>query len=181
MESARIGKRHFVCQKHSVVCCPWSSLGFLCNFFHWKFIFTRAIQPYIQNSSTKRSCKSRLITLFQFIVKLPIPFLLCSHFYILILLYYLENLDGSQHRQLPHLLQGVLVLLIYYSRVQNKHTPMLINFLTFFQGLRPYSGLHRAYLSNISKRYKWSYAYSFCQIFQGLCLFKGVRLFRTLE
>ena len=57
----------------------------------------------------------------------------------------------------------------------------LINFMTFFQGLRPYSGLHRAFLSSISIRYKWGYAYSFCQIFQGLCLFKGVRLFQTLE
>ena len=55
-----------------------------------------------------------------------------------------------------------------YSRVRNKHTPTLINFLTFFQGLRPYSWLHRAYLSSISIRYKWGYAYSFCQIFQGL-------------
>ena len=62
-----------------------------------------------------------------------------------------------------------------YSRVQNKHSPTLINFLTFFQGLQPYSGLHRAYFSNISIRYKWGYAYSFCQIFQGL------RLFQTLE
>ena len=68
-----------------------------------------------------------------------------------------------------------------YSRVQNKHTPMLINFLTFFQGLRPYDGLHRAYLSSIRISYKWSYTYSFCQIFQGLRLFKGVRLFRSLE
>ena len=58
---------------------------------------------------------------------------------------------------------------------------MLINFLTFFQGLRLYSGLHRAYLSSKRIRYKWGYAYSFCQIFQGLCLFKGVRLFQTLE
>ena len=41
-----------------------------------------------------------------------------------------------------------------YSRVRNKHTPMLINFLTFFQRLQPYSGLHRAYLSSISIRYK---------------------------
>ena len=68
-----------------------------------------------------------------------------------------------------------------YSRVRNKRTPTLINFLTFFQGLRPYSGLHRAYLSSISIRYKQSYAYSFCQIFQRLRLFKGVRLFPTLE
>ena len=29
-----------------------------------------------------------------------------------------------------------------YSRVRNKHSRTLINFLTFFQGLRPYSGLH---------------------------------------
>ena len=29
-----------------------------------------------------------------------------------------------------------------YSRVQNKRSPTIINFLTFFQGLRPYSGLH---------------------------------------
>ena len=68
-----------------------------------------------------------------------------------------------------------------YSRVRNKHSPTLINFLTFFQGLRPYSGLHRAYFSSISIRYKWGYAYSFCQIFQGLRLFKGLRLFQTLE
>ena len=68
-----------------------------------------------------------------------------------------------------------------YSRVQNKHSPTLINFLTFFQGLRPYSGLHRAYFSSISIRYKWGYAYSFCPIFQGLHLFNGLRLFQTLE
>ena len=68
-----------------------------------------------------------------------------------------------------------------YSRVRNKHSPTLINFLTFFQGLRPYSGLHRAYFSSISIRYKWGYDYSFCQIFQGLRLFKGLRLFQTLE
>jgi hypothetical protein len=68
-----------------------------------------------------------------------------------------------------------------YSRVRNKHTPTLINFLTFFQGLWPYSGLHRAYFSSISIRYKWGYAYSFRQIFQPLCLFKGLRLFQTLE
>ena len=29
-----------------------------------------------------------------------------------------------------------------YSRVRNKRSPMIINFLTFSQGLRPYSGLH---------------------------------------
>ena len=67
------------------------------------------------------------------------------------------------------------------SRVRNKHSPMLINFLTFFQGLRPYSGLHRAYFSSIRIMYKLGYAYSFCQIFQGLRLFKGLRLFQNLE
>ena len=29
--------------------------------------------------------------------------------------------------------------------------------------------------------YSRGYVYCFCQIFQGLCLFKGVRLFRSLE
>ena len=70
---------------------------------------------------------------------------------------------------------------IAYSRAWNKCTPTLINFLPFFQGLRPYFGLHRAYLSGLSIRYKWGYAYFFYQIFQGLHLFKGVRLFQTLE
>ena len=31
---------------------------------------------------------------------------------------------------------------ILYSRVRNKRSPTIINFSTFFQGLRPYSGLH---------------------------------------
>ena len=68
-----------------------------------------------------------------------------------------------------------------YSRVRNKRSPTLINFLTFFQALRPYSGLRRSYHCSISIRHKWGYAYSFFQIFQGLCLFKGLRLFQTLE
>ena len=66
-------------------------------------------------------------------------------------------------------------LQVKYSRVRNKHSLTLTNLLTFFQGLRPYSGIHRAYFSNISIRYKWGNAYSFSQIFQGL------RLFQTLE
>ena len=32
--------------------------------------------------------------------------------------------------------------IIIYSRVRNKHSRTLINFLTFIQGLWPYSGLH---------------------------------------
>ena len=31
---------------------------------------------------------------------------------------------------------------VAYSRVRNKHSPTIIDFLFFFQGLRPYSGLH---------------------------------------
>ena len=68
-----------------------------------------------------------------------------------------------------------------YSRVRNKHTPTLINFWTFFQWLRLYSGLHRAYFSSMIIMYKWGYAYSFCQIFQRLRLFKGLHSFQTLE
>ena len=68
-----------------------------------------------------------------------------------------------------------------YSRVRNKRSPTFLNFLTSFQGLRPYSGPNRAYFSSLSIRYKWGYAYSFCQSFQGLRLFKGLRLFQTLE
>ena len=57
----------------------------------------------------------------------------------------------------------------------------LLYFLSFFSGLQPYSGLHRAYLSSIGMRYEWGYACSFCQIFQGLRLFKGVRLFQIAD
>jgi hypothetical protein len=57
----------------------------------------------------------------------------------------------------------------------------LLIFRLFFQGLRPYSGLHRDYLNSTSIRYKWGYTYSFRHFFQGLCLFKGLRLFQTLE
>ena len=77
-----------------------------------------------------------------------------------------QRLCGFGHSSFPP-------LSFVYSRVRNKHSPTLIIFFTFFQGLRPYSGLHRAYLSSISVRYKWGFAYSFSKIFQGLCLFKG--------
>ena len=41
------------------------------------------------------------------------------------------------HYTVMWLLVGIL-----YSRVRNKCSPTIINFLTFFQGLRPYSRLH---------------------------------------
>ena len=64
-------------------------------------------------------------------------------------------------------------LWLYYSRVRNKHTLMVINFLTFFQGLQPYSGLHSAYFRIISIRYKWGYAYSFLLNFPGATFIQG--------
>ena len=60
-----------------------------------------------------------------------------------------------------------------YSRVRNKRTPMIINYLTFFQELLTYSGLNRAYLSSISVRYKWGYAYSFLTNFPGAMFIQG--------
>ena len=92
----------------------------------------------------------------------------------------IETLPSQSHSLCPKLLD-LFPTGTKYSRVWNKHSPTLINFLTFFQGLLPYSGLHRAYFSSISIRYKMGYAYSVCQIFQGLCLCKGLRLFQTLE
>ena len=68
-----------------------------------------------------------------------------------------------------------------YSRVRNKHSPTFINFLNFFQGLRSYYGLKRLKFYYISLHILRGYVYSFCQIFQRLRLFKGLRLFRTLE
>ena len=51
----------------------------------------------------------------------------------------------------------------------------------FIDSIRPYSRLHRAYSRSRRYKYKWGCAYSFCQIFQGLCLLKGVLIFQTLE
>ena len=65
------------------------------------------------------------------------------------------------------------------QRVRTKRTPTLINFLTLFPGATALFWTSQAYLSSV--RYEWGYAYSFSQIFQGLCLFKGVRLIQTLE
>ena len=41
-----------------------------------------------------------------------------------------------------HLFHGWPLAESRYSKVRNKHSRTLINFLTFIQGLRPYSGLH---------------------------------------
>ena len=49
-----------------------------------------------------------------------------------------------------------------YSRVRNKHSPMLIDFVAFFQRLWAYSKLHRAYFNIISIKYKRGYA---CRLF----------------
>ena len=68
-----------------------------------------------------------------------------------------------------------------YSRVQNRHIPMFINFWNFFQGLQSYYGLKRLKVYYVSLDISWGYVYSFCQIFQRLRLFKGLCLFRTLE
>ena len=68
-----------------------------------------------------------------------------------------------------------------YSRLRNKHTPTLINFWYFFQGLRSYYGFKRLTFYYISLHILRGYVYSFCQIFQRLRLFKGLRLFQSLE
>ena len=68
-----------------------------------------------------------------------------------------------------------------YSRVPNKNTPTFINFWNFFQGLRSYYGLKSLKFQYISLHILKGYVYSFCQIFQRLRLFKGLRLFQTLE
>ena len=70
-------------------------------------------------------------------------------------------------------------LSMYYSRVRNKHTPTFINFWDFFQGLQSYYGLKRLKFYYISLHILRGYIYSFCQIFQRLHKFKGLRLFRT--
>ena len=68
-----------------------------------------------------------------------------------------------------------------YSRLRNKHTPTLINFWYFFQGLRSYYGLKRLKIYYLSLHILKGYVYSSCHIFQRLRLFKGLCLFRTLE
>ena len=59
-------------------------------------------------------------------------------------------MDTAVRDGLPLIKKSIFYYLLrLYSRVSNKHSPMLINFLTFFQGLGPYSRLHRAYFSSI--------------------------------
>ena len=62
---------------------------------------------------------------------------------------------------------------IAHSRVRKKRTPTPINCMTFYQGLWPYSELHSAYLSSISRRYKWGYTYFFLPNFPGATFFQG--------
>ena len=57
-------------------------------------------------------------------------------------------------------------------------SPILIDFWTFSRG---YGLISDTIEPSISIRYKWDYTYSFREIFQGLCLFKELRLFQTLE
>ena len=64
-----------------------------------------------------------------------------------------------------------------YSRVRKKHTGTIINFSGFWLCIKV-SNL--CYLRG-DYVYSRGYVYCFRQMFQGLCLFKGVRLFRTLE
>ena len=51
----------------------------------------------------------------------------------------------------------------------------------FFQGLQSYYRLKRIKFYYISFHILRGYVYSFCQILQRLRLFKGLRLFQTLE
>ena len=73
----------------------------------------------------------------------------------------------------------ILVSLIsLYSRVRNKRTPTFINFWHLFQGQRSYYGLKRLKVYYISFYILRGYHCFFCQIFQWLRLFKGLRLFQ---
>ena len=68
-----------------------------------------------------------------------------------------------------------------YSRIWNKHTPTFIIFGIFSRGYSLIIDLKRLKFYYISSHILMGYVYSFCQIFQKLHLFKGPRLFRTLE
>ena len=61
-----------------------------------------------------------------------------------------ERQSGNLKKSYRIILQKSCIIVNFvHSRVRNKHSPTLINFLTFFQGLWPYSGLHQAYSSSI--------------------------------
>jgi hypothetical protein len=53
-------------------------------------------------------------------------------------------------------------------------------FITFFPSAM-YKKIKLSVILRGGYAYSRGYVYCFCQIFQGLCLFKGVRLFRSLE
>ena len=72
-------------------------------------------------------------------------------------------------------------VIVWYSRVWNKHTPTFINFLNFFQGLQSYYGLKRLKFYYTRLHILRGYVYHLFQIFQRLRLFKVLRLFWTLE
>ena len=58
---------------------------------------------------------------------------------------------------------------------------MFIDFWNFLQGLQSYCGQKILKFHYMSLHIWRGYVYSFCQIFQRLHLFKGLRLFQTLE
>ena len=56
-----------------------------------------------------------------------------------------------------------------------------IFFSTFFFPSAVYKKIKISVILREGYAYSRGYVYCFCQIFQGLCLLKGVRLFRSLE
>ena len=63
-----------------------------------------------------------------------------------------------------------------------KNAPLrLLIFGIFSKGLQSYYGLERLKFYYISLHILMGYVYSFCKIFHRLRLFKGLRLFWTLE
>ena len=73
-----------------------------------------------------------------------------------------------------------VIVLASILRVWNKHTPTFI-IIFFSRGYGLITDLKDIYYLHISWHILRGYVYCFCQIFQRLRLFKGLRLFRTLE
>ena len=68
-----------------------------------------------------------------------------------------------------------------YFRFENKRTTLsLLIFRFFFQGLQSYCGLKRLKFYP-GHKFAHLHIFSFCQIFQRLFSFKGLRLFENLE